>query len=92
MYDPEIAINRALDYYRRKGYTEGWINQRLKTIEMRKELTDEWKDKGAVTGQDYAILTDEMTKAWAGMSTRGYKDHKGLTKENLRDNMTNIEL
>ncbi len=92
MYDPEIAIHRAFDYYRRKGYTEGWINQRLKTIEMRKELTDEWKDKGAVTSQDYAILTDEMTKAWSGMTTRGYKDHKELTKENLRDNMSNIEL
>jgi len=92
IYDPEIAINRALEFYRKKGYTEGWINQRLKTIEMRKELTDEWKDKGAVTTADYAILTDEMTKAWSGMSTRDYKTHKGLTKENLRDNMTNIEL
>ncbi|MCL2631107.1 MAG: phage antirepressor protein [Firmicutes bacterium] len=92
IYDPEIAINRALEFYRKKGYTEGWINQRLKTIEMRKELTDEWKDKGAVTNKDYAILTNEMTSAWAGMSTRDYKEHKGLTKENLRDNMTNIEL
>jgi len=91
IYDPEIAINRALEFYRKKGYTEGWINQRLKTIEMRKELTDEWKDKGA-TNKDYAILTDEMTSAWSGMTTRGYKSHKGLTKENLRDNMTNIEL
>jgi hypothetical protein len=92
IYDPEKAISRALEFYRRKGYSEGWINQRLKTIEMRKELTDEWKDKGAVTGQDYAILTDEMTKAWSGMTTRGYKYYKNLTKENLRDNMTNIEL
>jgi hypothetical protein len=92
MYDPEKAIQRAFEYYRRKGYTEGWINQRLKTIEMRKELTDEWKDKGVVTSADYAILTDEMTQAWTGMTTRGYKYHKGLTKENLRDNMTNIEL
>jgi len=92
IYDPEIAIDRALEFYRAKGYTEGWINQRLKTIEMRKELTDEWKDKGVTTGQDYAILTNEMTAAWAGMSTRQYKDMKGLTKENLRDNMTNIEL
>jgi hypothetical protein len=92
IYDPEIAINRALEFYRRKGYTEGWINQRLKTIDMRKELTDEWKDKGAMPGKDYAILTDEMTKAWSGMTTRAYKDHKDLTKENLRDNMTNIEL
>jgi len=92
IYDPEKAIHRALDFYRRKGYTEAWINQRLKTIDMRKELTDEWRDRGAITGQDYAILTDEMTKAWSGMSTRRYKDYKGLTKENLRDNMTNIEL
>jgi len=92
IYDPEIAINRALEFYRKKGYTEGWINQRLKTIEMRKELTDEWKDKGAVTSKDYAILTDEMTAAWSGMTTRNYKAHKSLTKENLRDNMTNVEL
>ncbi|MCL2848365.1 MAG: Bro-N domain-containing protein [Firmicutes bacterium] len=92
IYDPEIAIHRALEFYRKKGYTEGWINQRLKTIEMRKELTDEWKDKGATTGKDYAILTDEMISAWSGMSTREYKAHKDLTKENLRDNMTNIEL
>ena len=91
IYDPEKAISRALEFYRRKGYTEAWINQRLKTIDMRKELTDQWKEGGAVTGKDYAILTDEMTKAWSGMTTRDYKDLKGLTKENLRDNMTNIE-
>lgn len=92
IYDPEKAIQRALEFYRKKGYTEGWINQRLKTIEMRKELTDEWKSGGIKTSREYAILTDEMTKAWSGMTTRNYKTLKGLTKENLRDNMTNIEL
>lgn len=90
--DPEKAILRGADFYRAKGYTDGWINQRLKTIEMRKELTDEWKSRGVKEGKEYAILTDEMTKAWSGLSVKEYKDLKGLTKENLRDNMTNIEL
>ncbi|MCL2540654.1 MAG: Bro-N domain-containing protein [Firmicutes bacterium] len=92
IYDPEKAIQRALNFYRKKGYSEDWINQRLKTIEMRKELTDEWKRSGVKEGVEYAILTDEMTKAWTDMSTRQYKDFKGLSKENLRDNMTNLEL
>ena len=90
--DPEKAILRGADYYRSKGYTEGWINQRLQTIEMRKELTDEWKARGVKEGVEYAILTDEMTKAWSGLSVKEYKELKGLKKENLRDNMTNIEL
>ena len=90
--DPEKAIMRGADFYRAKGYTEGWINQRLQTIEMRKELTDEWKDRGIEKEKDYAILTNEMTKAWSGMSVQEYKQLKGLKKENLRDNMTNIEL
>jgi len=92
MFDPEKAIQRALDYYRKKGYTEAWINQRLRTIDMRKELTDEWKEGGVETHFQYAMLTDDMTRAWSGMTTREYKDLKGLNKENLRDNMTNIEL
>ena len=90
--DPEKAILRGADYYRAKGYTEGWINQRLQTIEMRKELTDEWKARGIEQEKDYAILTNEMTKAWSGFSVQEYKQIKGLKKENLRDNMTNIEL
>ena len=90
--DPEKAIIRGADFYRAKGYTEGWINQRLQTIEMRKELTDEWKERGITKDKDYAILTNEMTKAWSGLSVQGYKKLKGLKKENLRDNMTNIEL
>ena len=90
--DPEKAILRGADYYRAKGYTEGWINQRLQTIEMRKELTDEWKARGIEREKDYAILTNEMTKAWSGMTVAQYKQLKGLHKENLRDNMTNIEL
>ena len=90
--DPEQAILRGAEYYRRKGYSEGWINQRLQTIEMRKELTDEWKARGIEQEKDYAILTNEMTKAWSGLSVREYKEFKGLKKENLRDNMTNIEL
>lgn len=90
--DPEKAILRGADYYRAKGYTEGWINQRLQTIEMRKKLTDEWKERGVKEGLEYAILTDEMTKAWSGMTVKEYKKHKGLKKENLRDNMTDIEL
>ena len=90
--DPEKAIMRGAGFYRAKGYTEGWINQRLQTIEMRKELTDEWKARGIERDKDYAILTNEMTKAWSGLSVREYKELKGLKKENLRDNMTNIEL
>ena len=90
--DPEKAILRGADFYRAKGYTEGWINQRLQTIEMRKELTDEWKSRGIEQEKDYAILTNEMTKAWSGLSVKDYKEFKGLKKENLRDNMTNIEL
>ena len=90
--DPEKAILRGADYYRAKGYTKGWINQRLQTIEMRKKLTDEWKERGVKEGKEYAILTDEMTKAWSGMSVKEYKELKGLKKENLRDNMTDIEL
>ena len=90
--DPEKAILRGADFYRAKGYTEGWIHQRLQTIEMRKELTDEWKARGIEKEKDYAILTNEMTKAWSGLSVKEYKQKKGLKKENLRDNMTNIEL
>ena len=90
--DPEKAILRGADFYRAKGYTEGWINQRLQTIEMRKELTDEWKARGIEKEKDYAILTNEMTKAWSGLTVKEYKEKKGLKKENLRDNMTNIEL
>lgn len=90
--DPEKAIVRGADFYRAKGYTEGWINQRPQTIEMRKELTDEWKNYGITKEKDYAILSNEMTKAWSGMSVKEYKQLKGLKKENLRDNMTNIEL
>lgn len=90
--DPEKAIVRGADFYRAKGYTENWINQRLQTIEMRKELTDEWKARGIEKEKDYAILTNEMTKAWSGLSVKEYKNLKGLKKENLRDNMTNLEL
>ena len=90
--DPEKAILRGADFYRAKGYTEGWINQRLQTIEMRKKLTDEWKERGVKEGVEYAILTDEMTKAWSGLTVKEYKKLKGLKKENLRDNMTDIEL
>ena len=90
--DPEKAFLRGAEYYRAKGYTEGWINQRLQSIEMRKELTDEWKARGIEEERDYAILTNEMTKAWSGLSVRDYKQLKGLKKENLRDNMTNVEL
>lgn len=90
--DPEKAILRGADFYRAKGYTEAWINQRLQTIEMRKELTDEWKARGIEKEKDYAILTNEMTKAWSGLSVKEYKKLKGLRKENLRDNMTNLEL
>ena len=90
--DPEKAILRGADFYRAKGYTEGWINQRLQTIEMRKELTDEWKARGIEQEKDYAILTNEMTKAWSGLSVKEYKELKGLKKENLRDNMSTLEL
>ena len=92
MADPEKAILRGADYYRVKGYPEGWINQRLQSIEMRNELTDEWKARGIEKESEYAILTNEMTRAWSGLSVREYKDIKGLKKENLRDNMTNLEL
>ena len=90
--DPELAIERALETYLRKGYSKEWIDQRIKTIEVRKELTDEWDSRGVQKGVEYAILTDEITKAWAGLSTKEYKNLKGLKKENLRDNMTNLEL
>ena len=90
--DPELAINRALLTYRKKGYSDEWINQRLKSIEIRKELTDEWDRGGIKQGLEYAILTDEITKAWSGMTTKEYKQLKNLKKENLRDNMSNMEL
>lgn len=90
--DPEIGIDRIMETYMRKGYSKEWINQRLKSIEIRKELTDEWETKGVRKGQEYAILTDEITKAWSGFSTKQYKVFKELKKENLRDNMTNLEL
>lgn len=90
--DPEKAINRALETYLKKGYSEEWVHQRLLSIRVRNNLTDEWKNRGVKKGVEYAILTDEITKAWSGMSTREYKDYKGLKKENLRDNMTDLEL
>ena len=90
--DPEIAINRALKTYLQKGYSPQWVNQRLKSIEIRKALTDEWEKRGMKEGLEFAILTDEITKAWTGMTTKEYKRLKSLKKENLRDNMTNIEL
>jgi len=90
--DPEKAFDRAMETYLKKGYSVNWINQRLKSIEVRKELTDEWDAKGIKKGLEYAILTDEITMAWTGMTTREYKDFKDLKKENLRDNMTNLEL
>lgn len=90
--DPEITINRALETYRRKGYSESWINQRLKSIEVRKDLTDEWDRTGVKKGREYAVLTDEISKAWSEYTTKEYKALKGLKKENLRDNMTNMEL
>lgn len=92
MQDPELSIDRALEQYLKLGYSENWINQRLKSIEIRKELTDEWKNRGLKEGQQFATLTDIITKAWAGKSTKEYKVFKGLKKENLRDNMTNTEL
>ena len=92
MQDPELSIDRALENYLKLGYSENWINQRLKSIEIRKELTDEWKKRGLKPGQQFATLTDIITKGWAGKTTKEYKMLKGLKKENLRDNMTNIEL
>ena len=90
--DPEQAIDRALETYLKKGYSEEWVHQRLLAIRIRNELTDEWKKRGVQKGKEYAILTDEITRAWAGMNTRQYKNLKGLKKENLRDNMTTLEL
>ena len=90
--DPELIIERALETYLKKGYSREWINQRLQAIQVRKELTDEWQDRGVQKGIEYAILTDEITKAWSGMTTRQYKNFKGLKKENLRDNMSTTEI
>ena len=90
--DPEIGIDRLMETYLKKGYSKDWINQRLKSIEVRKELTDEWENRGVKKGQEFAILTDEITKAWSGFKVTQYKTFKGLKKENLRDNMTNLEL
>ena len=90
--DPEIGIDRLMETYLKKGYSKEWINQRLKSIEVRKELTDEWDERGVKKGQEYAILTDEITKAWSGLTVNEYKKQKDLKKENLRDNMTNLEL
>ena len=90
--DPELSIDRALETYARLGYSAEWINQRLQAIQVRKELTDQWKSHGVQQGKEYAILTDEITRAWSGMSTRDYKNLKGLKKENLRDNMSTLEL
>ena len=92
MTDPEQAIDRALSYYKRNGYSDAWINQCLKSIEVRKELTDEWQRSGINDGRDYAILTNELTQAWADMSTKQYKKYKNLKKENLRDNISNKEV
>jgi hypothetical protein len=90
--DPETGIDRLMETYLRKGYSKEWINQRLKSIEIRKELTDEWETRGVRKGQEFAILTDEISKAWSGFTTKQYKDYKSLKKENLRDHMTNLEL
>lgn len=90
--DPELGFDRLMETYLRKGYSKEWINQRLKSIEVRKELTDEWENRGVQKGQEYAILTDEITKAWSGYTTKQYKNLKDLKKENLRDHMTNLEL
>jgi len=92
MEDPELGIDRMLEYYHRKGYSNNWINQRLKSIEVRKELTDEWDKRGVKKGQEYAFLTDIITQGWSGLTTKQYKNRKGLKKESLRDNMTNLEL
>ena len=90
--DPELGIERLMEYYHRKEYSEAWINQRLKSIEVRKELTDEWERRGVKRGQEFAVLTDIITQGWSGMTTKQYKQHKGLKTESLRDNMTNLEL
>lgn len=90
--DPELTIDRALATYLQKGYTREWINQRLQAIQVRKELIDAWQDQDVKEGREYAILTNEITKVWSGMTTRQYKDYKGLKKQNLRDNMTTTEL
>ena len=90
--DPEIGIDRLMETYLKKGYSKEWVNQRLKSIEVRKELTDEWENRGVQKGQEFAILTDEITKAWSGLTVKQYKQFKDLKKENLRDNMTNLEL
>lgn len=92
MQDPELDIQQAIADYKRLGYSDNWINQRIKSIEVRKELTDEWKRTGVNEGLEYASLTDIITKEWSGMTTKQYKQHKGLKKENLRDNMTNLEM
>jgi hypothetical protein len=90
--DPELGFDRLMETYLKKGYSTQWINQRIKSIEVRKELIDEWDNRGIKKGLEYAILTDEITKAWSGLSVKEYKNHKGLKKENLRDNMSNLEL
>jgi hypothetical protein len=90
--DPELGIERLMEYYHRKGYSESWINQRLKSIEVRKELTDEWERRGVKKGQEFATLTDIITRTWSGLTTKEYKRLKGLKTESLRDNMTNLEL
>lgn len=90
--NPELGFDRLMETYLKKGYSKEWVNQRLKSIEVRKDLKDEWDNRGVKKGQEYAILTDEITKAWSGLSVKEYKNHKGLKKENLRDNMSNLEL
>lgn len=90
--DPELGFDRLMETYLKKGYSKEWVNQRLKSIEVRNDLTNEWEKRGVKIGQEYAILTDEITKAWSGLSVKQYKNHKGLKKENLRDNMSNLEL
>lgn len=90
--DPELGFDRLMETYLKKGYSKEWVNQRLKSIEVRKDLTNEWDKRGVKKGQEYAILTDEITKAWSGLSVKEYKNHKNLKKENLRDNMSNLEL
>jgi hypothetical protein len=92
MIDPELTFQMAVEDYRRQGYSDRWINERMRSIEMRKELTDEWHRSGIHEPKDFAILTNVLTKAWSGMTTGEYKRYKGLTKQNLRDNMTNVEL
>lgn len=92
MENPELGFDRLMETYLKKGYSKNWINQRLKSIEVRKELTDEWESRGVEKGQEYAILTNEITKAWSGLDVKNYKNLKGLKKENLRDNMSNLEL